>query len=326
MGQASHVASWGGDGARRRDAPRRLTPGTGSDNSRQPSPANVTSAGVGWRDTGGVYSWPLKPFDRAHPVRGYFNDPRISGKSRAFHFGIDIAAPNGTLVYAVRAGVVHLEGQRSLSIADGEVDFGYWHVIPAVRHHERVAKHQLVGHVEAPWLHLHFAEHRSGVYRDPLRPGALTPWRDATRPQVTRLVFSRAGRVLAPAALSGAVDVIAEAHQLPPLSVAPPWDELPVTPARLRWRVRHSARTVRPWHTPVELGKTLLPKDAFRRVYAPGTRQNRSGRPGLYRFYLAHTWSTTLLEDGVYQLDVEAIDLRGNKGSRQLRFTIANNV
>ena len=44
------------------------------------------------------------------------------------------------------------------------------------------------------------------------------------------------------------------------------------------------------------------------------------------RFYLAHTWSTTLLEDGVYQLDVEAIDLRGNKGSRQLRFRIANNV
>ena len=281
---------------------------------------------LGRRDTGGVYSWPLKPFGRAHPVRGYFNDPRISGKSMSFHFGIDIAAPNGAPVYAVRAGVVHLEGRRSLSIADGDVDFGYWHVIPAVRHHERVAKHQLVGHVEAPWLHLHFAEHRSGVYRDPLRPGALTPWRDATRPQVTRLVFSHAGRVLAPAALSGAVDVIAEAHQLPPLSVPPPWDELPVTPARLRWRVRHGGGTVRPWHTPVELGKTLLPKEAFRRVYAPGTRQNRAGRPGLYRFYLAHTWSTTLLEDGVYQLDVEAIDLRGNKGSRQLRFRIANNV
>ena len=67
----------------------------------------------------GVYSWPLKPFDRAHAVRGYFNDPRISGKSRAFHFGIDIAAPNGAPVYAVRTGVVHLEGKRSLSVADG---------------------------------------------------------------------------------------------------------------------------------------------------------------------------------------------------------------
>jgi len=40
-----------------------------------------------------VYPWPLEPFDRPHPVRGYFNDPRISGSSRAFHFGIDIAAP-----------------------------------------------------------------------------------------------------------------------------------------------------------------------------------------------------------------------------------------
>jgi len=56
-----------------------------------------------------VYPWPLKPFDRSHPVRGYFNDPRISGTSRAFHFGIDISAPNGTPVYAVRRGVVHLE-------------------------------------------------------------------------------------------------------------------------------------------------------------------------------------------------------------------------
>ena len=82
--------------------------------------------------------------------------------------------------------------------------------------------HQLVGHVEAPWLHLHFAEHRSGVYRDPLRPGALTPWRDTTKPRVTRIVFSRNGRALVPAAISGAVDVIAEAHQMPPRRCRPP--------------------------------------------------------------------------------------------------------
>lgn len=273
-----------------------------------------------------VYSWPLKPFDRAHPVRGYFNDPRISGKSRAFHFGIDIAAPNGTPVYAVRAGVVHLEGRRSLSVADGDLDFGYWHVIPAVRHHERVAKHQLLGHVEAPWLHLHFAEHRSGVYRDPLRPGALAPWRDTTKPHVTRIVFSRNGRALSRAAISGSVDVIAEAHQMPPVKVRAPWDGLPVTPARVRWRVRLGGRSVRPWHTPIDFSNGLLPRESFRWIYAPGTRQNRPGKPGLYRFYLAHTWSTTLLADGPYHLEVEAIDLYGNRGGRQLAFTIANNV
>ena len=120
-------------------------------------------------------SWPLKPFDRPHPGRGYFNDPRISGSSRAFQFGIDIAAPNGTPVYAVRGGVVHHEGRRSLSVVDGDVHFGYWHLIPAVAHRTRVERHQLVGHVEAPSRHVHFAERRSGTYRDPLRPGALSP-------------------------------------------------------------------------------------------------------------------------------------------------------
>ena len=277
-------------------------------------------------DTGRVYSWPLKPFDRPHPVRGYFNDPRISGTSRAFHFGIDISAPNGTPVYAVRPGVVHLGGPHSLSVTEGDLDFGYWHIVPAVSHLQQVRKHQLVGHVEAPWLHLHFAEHRSDVYRDPLRPGALTPWRDTTKPRVTKIVLSRNGRALDPAAISGAVDVIAEAHQMTPRKVPAPWDGLPVTPARVRWRVRRGGRTMRPWHTPIDFGKHLMPKEAFRRIYAPGTRQNRAGKPGLYRFYLAHTWSTTLLDDGPYRLEVEATDLRGNNGRLHLPITIANNV
>ena len=90
--------------------------------------------------------------------------------------------------------------------------------------------------------------------------------------------------------------------------------------------MRRGGRTVRPWHTPVDLGATLLPKEAFRRIYAPGTRQNRAGRPGLYRFYLARTWTTSLLEDGPYQLEVEASDFRGNKGGLRLAFTIANDL
>ena len=83
---------------------------------------------------------------------------------------------------------------------------------------------------------------------------------------------------------------------------------------------------MRPWHTPIDFSRELLPQEAFGRIYAPGTRQNRAGKPGLYRFYLAHRWSTTLLDDGRYHLEVEAIDLRGNKGRLHLPFTIANNV
>ena len=53
----------------------------------------------------GAYSWPLKPFNRAHPIRGAFGDPRYhldtEGSLSAFHFGVDIAAADGTRVYAV---------------------------------------------------------------------------------------------------------------------------------------------------------------------------------------------------------------------------------
>jgi hypothetical protein len=221
---------------------------------------------------------------------------------------------------------VHLEGGRSLSVADGDVAFGYWHIVPMVKHHERVAKHQLLGHVEDPWLHVHFAEHRSGRYCDPLRPGALKPWRDSTRPKVTKIVLSRDGRVLTPVAIAGPVDVIADVHQQPPLAVPPPWNDLPVTPARVRWRVRRGGATVRAWHTPIDLTKDLLPQDKFGWVYAPGTRQNKPGKPGLYRFFLAHTWSTRLLPDGGYRLEVEASDLSGNTGGLALSFTIANDL
>jgi hypothetical protein len=259
-------------------------------------------------------------------VRGYFNDPRMSGKSRAFHFGIDISAPDETPVHAVRAGVAHLAGTRAVSVDDGDVEFGYWHIVPAVANRERVRKQQLIGHIAAPWGHVHFAERRGGAYRNPLRPGALTPWSDTTEPVVTRIAFLRDGRVVPPSGVWGAVDVIVEAHQSPPLPVPAPWDGLPVTPARIRWRVRRGEFTVRPWRTPIDFAKELMPKERFGSIYAPGTRQNRANKPGLYRFFIAKTWSTHLLPDGNYRLEVEASDLRGNKGGRELPFTLANDV
>ena len=166
----------------------------------------------------------------------------------------------------------------------------------------------------------------SRPYRDPLRPGALSPWTDSTPPHVTE-DRPLARRTALPAdTIFGAVDVIAEAHQMPPLPVPPPWDRMPVTPARLRWRVRRGNRTVRPWHTPIDLSKGLLPRDRFSQIYAPGTKQNRAGKPGLYRFYLAHTWSTRLLPDGNYRLEVEASDLYGNRGTLELPFTLVNDL
>ena len=80
------------------------------------------------------------------------------------------------------------------------------------------------------------------------------------------------------------------------------------------------------WHTPVDFTKGLLKPDDFARIYAPGTRQNKAGKPGLYRFFLAHTWTTSLLPDGPYRIEVEASDQRGNTGGLALPVVFANNV
>jgi hypothetical protein len=259
-------------------------------------------------------------------VRGAFNDPRISGKSRAFHFGIDVCAADGTPVYAVVGGTVHLENKNAVSVDAGPVEFGYWHIVPAVRHHQVVARHAVLGHVLAPWGHVHFAEHRRGQYVDPLRPGALAPWSDPTSPRIAAITFERDGRMVDAKAVAGGVDVIVEAYDRPPLAPPKPWDGSIFTPALVRWRVLHRGRTVRPWHTPVDFRRRMLPKEDFHRIYAAGTRQNRAGKPGRYRFFVAHTWSTRVLRDGRYRLEAEVADERRNTARAALEFTIANNV
>ena len=61
-----------------------------------------------------AYSWPFKPFDRQHPIRGFFGDPRtvydngiLAGAFEgpgtfSFHQGVDISAPDGTPIYPRR--------------------------------------------------------------------------------------------------------------------------------------------------------------------------------------------------------------------------------
>jgi Peptidase family M23 len=272
------------------------------------------------------YSWPLKPFDKQHPVRGYFNDPREGEKSRAFHFGIDISCKDGTPVYAVEAGTVHLGGGRSLAVVStrGGRTFGYWHVVPAVKHHQAVRQGQLLGRTEAPWGHLHFAESSRKQYRNPLRPGALTPWSDPSSPRIVAIELFQAGtrKKLPPAEVWGPVDVVVEAYDIPPLPVPPPWANMPVTPALLRWRVLRGNEVVRPWRAPVDFRSTMLPASRYSAIYAPGTHQNHPNQPGRYRFFLAHDWSTRLLRKAQHRLEVEASDCSGNKARAGLAFTV----
>ena len=275
------------------------------------------------------YPWPLKPFDREHPVRANFDDPRVEfvGDELAtnFHFGIDIAATDGTPVYAVAPGIASRHGDYVDVLAASGRDFGYWHVTPAVKNHRAVKQGDLLGHVERGWGHVHFAENLNGVYVNPLRRGALAPYTDATPPTVEAVSVTRAATAVDPAKVSGVVDLTCDAYDVPEIDPPWPWQESRVTPALIRWRiVAADGEPATRWKTAVDFRFALLPDGLFSLVYARGTKQNRSNRPGRYVFYLAEGWSSAKLPNGSYRLVVGAWDIRGNGGYGTLPFTIAN--
>src|SRR3954452_3328762 len=84
--------------------------------------AAVAACAVALLTAGGAsaYRWPLKPFNKPHPVRANFGDPRtifdlslftngLAGPGDfQFHNGVDIAAPDGTAVFPVMSGTVTL--------------------------------------------------------------------------------------------------------------------------------------------------------------------------------------------------------------------------
>jgi Peptidase family M23 len=275
------------------------------------------------------YPWPLKPFDREHPVRGNFDDPRVDfvGDELAtnFHFGVDIAAADGTPVYAVAGGIASRHADYVDVLTASGRDFGYWHVAPAVKNRHAVKQGQLLGYVLRGWGHVHFAENLNGVYVNPLRRGALTPYTDTMPPTVEAVTITRAGRAVNPAKVSGVVDLTCDAYDVPEIDPPWPWQQTRVTPALIRWRiVREDGQAAMRWKTAVDFRFALLPDGLFNLIYAPGTKQNRAGRPGRYVFYLKEGWSSARLPNGSYRLVVGAWDTRGNGGYGTLSFTIGN--
>jgi peptidase M23-like protein len=291
------------------------------------------------------YPWPVKPFDHQHPVRGFFCDPRISGGNRTFHTGVDIAAPGGTPVYAVAPGKASFGSATDVAENGGIVvvqgdgrNFGYWHIVPAVRAGAHVPLHGLLGHVgqhPQDWGHVHFAESTHGpsgiTYWNPLRTGALTPFFDYGPPVIDEIVTS-----LPASSLHGLVDLSVKAHDNTPIEVTQPkppgWRGMPVTPARIRWRLLRGAVPAVPWQVAVDHRASFHPDVrgtpgadvAFARVYAPDTKQNNPNAPGSFRFWLVRRFDTTRYPDGAYTLEVEASDVRGNPRSARVSLTFVN--
>ena len=272
-----------------------------------------------------AYGWPIKPFYQQHLVRGYFNDPRLSGEESGFHFGVDISAPDGSPVYAIDPGTVRVHGQTVAVVPmRGGHRLSYWHVVPAVVKGQRVRRHQLIGHVVAGAGHVHLAEYKDGTYINPLRLGGLAPYIDDTVPQIPSMTFFSGGRPIAPEAVTGTVDMTAQAFDTPPVPIPLPWNQAIFTPSLIRWRIVQGQNTIRAWETPVDFRTFLLPLNIFSFVYAPGTFQNRAGRRGRYEFYLAHQFDTHVLSNGSYVLQIDALDEQENLGQALFAFTVRN--
>lgn len=284
------------------------------------------------------YDWPVKPFNKQHPIRGTFDDPRISTRhidtpgngSLSFHFGVDVAAPDGTPVYSVSAGTANVHSDRVGIVARyrrdprGRLVYGYWHIRPVIRQNQFVQKHQLIGHVLPGMGHVHFAERQRGQYVNPLRRGGLTPYRDYSPPTIKSADAYQGGEYKTLGhglTLGGKLDLVVDAFDTPPMRT--PWATVVLTPSVITWKlVDEYGSVVVPTRKAVDFTRFYYRR--LTSIYAPGTLQNGPNQRGVYNFWLARRFDTTELPNGTFYLRIKASDVRGNRSQRTFGFVVAN--
>jgi hypothetical protein len=298
------------------------------------------------------YGWPVRPFDKQHPIRGFFGDPRTVFENGvlaggfdgpgffSFHQGVDISAPNGTPIYPVVSGIAHYLGAATLNVDAGmyqgnERIFQYFHIVPIVGEGQHViAQRTVLGYVQSPYGHVHLTEINGSHAVNPLQKGHLTPYADHTRPTIRDALFeNQTGLLQTPLGLCGRIEIAVNAFDTPPVAVPGAFHGLPVAPALVRWSVTHLSGSVAvATRTAADFRATLPPNDQFYDTYAKGTYENapRFGTqqyrsmPGRYLFLLAGNFDTTSLPNGVYTLGILAGDVRGNTTSFHERFSVLN--
>ena len=298
----------------------------------------------------GAYAWPVKPFDRAHPIRGTFGEPRVlfdgpptletlyrGEGSFSFHDGVDIAAPDGTPVYPVRSGVVTLARSCKVfvDVGGGETQ-QYWHIVTSVKRGDHVVAFQTVlGRVRLSYGHVHFAHVVKGRAINPLAAGHLTPYEDHTAPSAGPLVLRRPGTPveLLPELVRGAVELGVAVADQPDPAAPGMWSTMPTVPALVSWRVERAADRARvvSERTAFDVRAHVPSRRAFWRAYLRGTRQNMTTfrlhrywrHPGHYVIRLG-VLDTRRLPDGIYVLAATATDIAGNRAVARVAFTVYN--
>lgn len=303
---------------------------------------------LGQAGTASAYSWPFKPFGQQHPIRGFFGDPRtvyengiLSGPFAgpglfSFHQGVDIAAPDGTPIYAVENGIAHYVGAATLNVVtDHDVTFQFVHIVAVVGEGEQViARKTLLGYVQPPFGHVHITEIDGTHVVNPLQPGHLTPYRDTTTPVIRDiLIRDQSGDVQTPLGLCGRLEFDVNAFDLPPIPVPGKFLGLPVAPSLVQWTVtKLNGTAIVPWTTVADFRQTLPTNSGFWNVYAHGTYQNAprfgaqqyTSMPGRFLFLLDRSYDTTSIPNGVYIATVLVGDGHGHKTVTAQRFSVLN--
>jgi hypothetical protein len=298
--------------------------------------------------TASAYPWPFKPFNKQHPIRGFFGDPRtvyyngiLAGAFDgpgifSFHQGIDVAAPDGTPIYAIANGTAHYIGAATLNLDTGKgVVFQFFHIVPVVGEGEHVVVSKTVlGYVQPPFQHVHISEIDGSHVVNPLLPGHLAPYSDHTKPTIRDVLIENSTGVLqTPLGLCGRVQIDADAFDTPPMRVPGVFGGLPVAPADVSWALtRFGGGRVVPWTTVADFRQVLPPNSAFWSVYAKGSYENspRFGReqytsmPGRYIFILSANFDTASVPNGVYIISVRVGDERENTAVATRRIEILN--
>ena len=160
---------------------RRQRPTTAAD--RLPAYwADGLPCSAGCHAPGTVDGWPLKPFHQQHAIRAGINELRPAN----FHVGVDIAARDGTTVYAIQSGIARIRYPDSPDVNVDVGSFFYWHVTPAVTDGQYVTAYRTpLGTVLGGEHHIAFSEGTTEDYLNPLRPGgSLQPYHDHEPPVI----------------------------------------------------------------------------------------------------------------------------------------------
>ena len=206
--------------------------------------------------------------------------------------------------------------------------FQYWHVLPQVRTGELgdCVQDRSGDGDPAPGTPPPDGDPRH-VRCEPAGPRAPRAVPQYEPPQVVALdAVGSDGVLLDPTQVAGPFELVVQAQDQTPLPVPPPWENLPVTPATVKWRLtRAGVGVLVPWTFAADFAVTIPPSRDYWRVYADGTHQNFVGRtqpqlPGTFRFRL--TRPGTSLAPGRYTVAVQVSTSDGSRTTDQLSFRV----